>query len=91
MVWDLSISEEAQDHIWDRHKIDASRLLEILEHRSVIVPNRSGRTASHLLIGTDFSGQCYVVPVLPTDIPGTWEVISAWPCRKVDLDRLGRS
>lgn len=90
-VWDLIVGEEAQDHIWDRHKIDASRLFEMLENRSILIPNRSSRRASHLLIGTDFSGQCYVVPILPTDTPGTWEVITAWPCRKVDLDRLRRS
>lgn len=42
--------------VWDRHKIDASRLLEMLDNRSIVIPNRNGRSASHLLIGTDIPG-----------------------------------
>ena len=87
-ILDLSISIEVDDHIWDRHKIDSIRLPEIVAGHYKTFRNRSGRTATHLLIGKDFGGRCYVVPIRPTADPFIWEALSAWPCDLKDLARL---
>ena len=90
-ILDHYISIEVDDHIWDRHKIDSIRLPEIVAGHYKTFRNRSGRSATHLLIGKDFGGRCYVVPIRPTADPVIWEALSAWPCDLKDLARLQSS
>lgn len=76
-ITDLSISEETDAHIWDRHGIDSRVLRQILQGEHKIRRNRRNRTATHTLIGHDLSGHCYEVQIRPTDKPSTWKVITA--------------
>jgi hypothetical protein len=79
-IIELVISPEVAEHIWERHHIDAARLTEILLGDYDLERNRRGRSATHLLIGEDLGGSCYIVPVKPTGTAQVWEVYSAWPC-----------
>jgi hypothetical protein len=79
-IIELVISRTVAEHIWDRHQIDADRLPELIHGNYDVIRNRGGRTATHLLIGHDFGGQCYVVPVRQTSNAHVWQVISAWYC-----------
>lgn len=90
-ILDLYISVQVDDHIWNRHKIESIRLPEIIAGHYKTFRNRGGRAATHLLIGKDFGGRCYVVPIRPTADPLVWEVISAWPCDLKDHARLQSS
>lgn len=79
-IIELVISPTVAEHIWDRRQIDAERLSEILTGNYDLERHRRGRSATHLLIGHDLGGNCYVVPIRPTGVAQSWEVISAWLC-----------
>jgi hypothetical protein len=61
---------------------------QILDGDYYLGRNRRGRTATHIVIGLDYAGRCLAVPVIATDIPGTWRPITAWPCKDSEWARL---
>ena len=77
----LLSSRRAEDKMW-RHGVYADQLREaVWAGRYIVTPNRRDRTASHLLIGRDGQGQCLAAPIVSTDDPVVWRVITAWPCK----------
>lgn len=52
--------------------------------RRSIVPNRRGRTAPYLLIGTTGAGRDVTVVLLPTDEDGKWVAYTAWDTKASD-------
>lgn len=79
-IIELVISPEVAEHIWERHHIVAARLPAILLGDYNLDRNKRGRTATHLLIGMDLGGNCYIVPVKATGKAQVLEVFRAWPC-----------
>ena len=63
-------------------------LADVLAGRHVVVRNRKGRTASHVLIGRDAHGRCLAIPVVSTDRPYTWRAVTVWPCKPNEAARL---
>jgi hypothetical protein len=89
-IWELVITEERADHMWERHHVDAESVRELPDSRYVVVANRNQRVASHLIIGTDAQGRCLTAPIRRTHNPHVWEVITAWPCGKSEAAKLRR-
>ena len=81
-IWDLEIPLAVEDHIWERHHITLDQLYAILESSHLVTDNRADRTASHILIGLDDQGRCIAAPILRTDDPRVWRVVTAWYCKK---------
>lgn len=87
MIYDFEISEEVEDHVW-RHRISRDQLSEVLVHRWITIPNRKGRTATHIVIGRDNQGRCIAIPIVATDDPTIWRPITAWYCKPSEAARL---
>lgn len=87
-IVEFVIDERSQDKMW-AHGIDETQLYAALYQRYVILRNRRRRTASHLFIGRDDSGRCLVAPILPTNDPAIWRVVTAWYCKPSEAAKLG--
>jgi hypothetical protein len=73
------------------HGISGRQVFQVLDNPYVVVPNRQNRRALMLLIGQDNGGVCIAIPIEPTEEPGVWRPITAWPCKRNEqhlLDRL---
>ena len=77
----------AVDKLW-HHRLRPEQVLTVLDRPWVIVRNRTGRTAPYLLIGRDEQGRCLTMPIVPTDDPLTWRVITGWNCKPSEAARL---
>lgn len=70
------------------HGLERDQVAAVPEGQTVLVRNRKGRAASHVLIGRDARGRCLAIPVLPTDDPYVWRVITAWYCKQSEAAKL---
>lgn len=86
-ILDLRFTDHALSTLAERG-IDPDDLLATLKSRHVLTRNRKGRTGSHVLIGYDFYGRCIAAPVVPTQDPGIWRVITAWYCKSSEAAKL---
>ena len=89
LVTDLLFDDENEDKIAN-HGLSARRVLQVLDQEHLLVPNRKGRRASYLLIGTDHGGACIAIPIEPTHDPAVWRPVTAWLCKDNELARLQR-
>jgi hypothetical protein len=88
-IADFDIDLDVAAHIW-LHGLTDRRLYAMLDNRYVVRRNRVDRTAPFVLIGTDDQGQCWTVPIVPTDDPLIWRPIAAWRCKNHEAQWLGR-
>jgi hypothetical protein len=70
----------ALDKLW-RHGITAPQAHSVLSSPWIVTRNRSNRAASYLLIGRDEQGRCLTMPIVQTDDPLLWRVITGWYCK----------
>jgi hypothetical protein len=70
------------------HGITEAQLESVVANRHIVIRNRKGRAASHMMIGYDDQDRCLAVPVIPTDHPGTWRAVTAWYCKPSEYARL---
>lgn len=63
------------------HGLSVRQIIQVLENRHVIIPNRKRRRGIYLVIGRDNGGACIAIPVEPTHEPNLWRPITAWPCK----------
>lgn len=82
----LLISDNAADHIWERHGINTDQVLSLVDHDHVLIRNHG--TAPYRLIGRDDQGRCIAVPIAPTSDWLTWNVVTAWYCDREEQGRL---
>ncbi len=71
-----------------RRDICLDDLTDMLARPHVVIRNRKGRAAPHILIGRDARGRCLAIPVAPTDHPYTWRAVTAWPCKPSEAAKL---
>jgi hypothetical protein len=83
----FAIDDLNQEKFW-YHGLTDTQVLEVLDNRWTIVPNRSGRAADYLIIGQDHAGQCIAIPVVRTADPLIWRPVTAWPCKDSERARL---
>jgi hypothetical protein len=88
-ICEFLIDEENEEKFWS-HGLTVDRVLDILDRRYTVVPNRKGRRGVYLLIGRDRSGECLAVPVEATHDPVVWRPVTAWRCKDVERARLPR-
>lgn len=74
----------------DSHHLSARQIVQVLENRHIIVPNRSRRRGLFLVIGVDNSGNCIAIPVEPTHDSKLWRPITAWYCKDSERTLLKR-
>jgi hypothetical protein len=81
------IVTHAVDKLWS-HGLRPEYVLSVLTSRWVVVRNRPDRATPYLLIGRDEQGRCLTMPIVPTDDPLTWRVITGWNCKPSEAARL---
>ena len=70
------------------HGLTPERILEVLDRPFLMVGNRKGRRASHLIVGRDRTGACISIPVEATAERGIWRPVTAWSCKVHELRKL---
>ena len=86
-IVEFVIDERAQDKMW-AHGIDEAQLRAALQARYIVLRNRKRRAARRVFIGSDESGRCLVAPILPTNDPAIWRVVTAWYCKPSEAAKL---
>jgi hypothetical protein len=86
-VTELWIGKRATDKLWS-HGIDTDQVYAVLEGDWISLRNRPDRVAPYVLIGRDHQRRCLAIPIVPTEFPSVWEVITAWYCKPGEVARL---
>ena len=64
------------------HGLSIRQIIQVLENRHAVIPNRKQRRGIYLVIGRDNGGSCISIPVEPTHEFSVWRPITAWRCKK---------
>lgn len=83
----FAIDDFNESKFWS-HGLTREAVLQVLGNRRVVVRNRKGRAANHLLIGRDDSRRCIAIPIIPTQDPYTWRPATAWFCKPSEAAKL---
>ena len=86
-VVELNFTTAAVDKLW-RHGLTPEQARSVLSRRWVATRNRSNRAAPYLLIGRDDQGRCLTMPIVSTDHPLVWRVITGWQCKPSEAAKL---
>lgn len=63
------------------HGLSVHQIIQILENKHIVIPNRQHRRGLYLIIGKDNGGNCIAIPVERTYKPRLWRPITAWFCK----------
>ena len=63
------------------HGLSIRQIIQVLENKHIIIPNRKRRRGSYLVIGTDNGGNCIAIPVERTYDSRLWRQVTAWFCK----------
>jgi hypothetical protein len=72
------------------HRLTSRRVLQVLENKHIVVPNRRHRRASFLIVGRDNGGACISVPIERTRDPLVWRPVTAWFSKGSERQQLER-
>jgi hypothetical protein len=86
-IAELTIPAAVVDKLWN-HGLRPGQVRSILSRRWIVARNRSACAAPYLLIGRDDQGRCLTMPVVPTDDPLVWKVITGWYCKPSESAKL---
>jgi hypothetical protein len=73
------------------HGLTPRRVIQVLENKHIVVPNRRRRRAQFLIVGRDNGGASISIPIQPTGDPLVWRPVTAWPSKDHERQRLERS
>jgi uncharacterized DUF497 family protein len=83
--------DDDNEHEFARHGVSSEELLQVLENRYIIQPNRRRRRGIYLIIGVTNGGSCLAIPLEPTHDPEVWRPLTAWPCKESEAAKLSRA
>jgi len=72
------------------HGLSVRQIIQVLENKHVVIPNRKHRKGLYLVIGMDNGGNCIAIPVEPTYDSKLWRPITSWPCKNSERTLLRR-
>jgi hypothetical protein len=81
------IDDFNESKFWE-HGIVPEQVLAVRDNDHVVVRNRKGRVAEHVVIGRDDSGRCIAAPIVPTHDPYVWRPVTAWYCKPSEAAKL---
>jgi hypothetical protein len=70
------------------HGLTPRRVIQVLENKHIVVPNRRRRRAQYLIVGRDNGGASITIPIQPTGDPLVWRPVTAWPSKDHERQRL---
>lgn len=68
-----------------RHGVTPIVAAEVKDGLPKFFLNDPGKTASHIMIGPDFSGRFWTIAILSSAKPGLWKPITGWPSDKAEI------
>lgn len=75
----------------DGHGLIPEQIAQVIANNDyLVVRNRKGRRATHVVLGWDRAGRCLAIPVEPTGHPGWWRPVTAWECKEAERALLRR-
>jgi hypothetical protein len=77
-VTGLEWDEENESHC-ARHGLTPIIAAEVLQGAPRFFRGKTGRTATHAMIGPALDGRWWTVHILETAKPGVWRPITGWP------------
>jgi hypothetical protein len=80
--------DDANEAKFASHGISADQVDDVLDGLYIMVPNRKGRTGTHLIIGRDSGSACLAIPVSQTQEPEVWRPLTAWYCKASEQAKL---
>lgn len=86
-IVELNFTTAAMDKLWS-HGLRPEQVRSVLDRRWVATRNRPDRAAPYLLIGRDDQGRCLTMPIVPTDDPLVWRIITGWYCKRSEAAKL---
>jgi uncharacterized DUF497 family protein len=72
------------------HGLSVRQIIQVLENKHVVIPNRKHRRGLYLVIGRDNGGDCIAIPVERTYDSRLWRPITAWFCKDSERTLLER-
>jgi len=82
--WDFD--ERNRAHL-TRHGIDDNLVWDVWAGSPILVPNKPGRSGSHLMIGPDSTGRLWTIVIVPVDEDlGLWRAITGWPSERKERE-----
>ena len=73
------------------HGLTPRRVIQVLENKHIVVPNRRRRRAQYLIVGRDNGGASITIPIQPTGDPLVWRPVTAWRSKDHERQRLESS
>ena len=70
------------------HGLNPIQVSQVLLNPYTRLPNRRGRRAPYVIIGTDNGGMCLAIPVEATTFPAVWRPVTAWRCKESERQKL---
>jgi hypothetical protein len=77
LVWD-----ERNEAKLAAHGVTPEDIENVLANAPRFFVNLPERTAEFIIIGPDFEGRFYYVPIVPTHEAGVWYVVTAFPVNR---------
>jgi hypothetical protein len=93
VVVDAFLIDDDNTEKFARHGIRRNQVAQVLEDAFIVLANKRGHRASHVVIGYDFGGSCLTIPIEGTPEPTVWRPITAWrsaPAERARRDRERR-
>jgi uncharacterized DUF497 family protein len=72
------------------HGLSVRQIIQVLENKHVIIPNRKHRRGLYLVVGRDNGGNCIAIPIERTYDSKLWRPITAWFCKDSERTLLER-
>ena len=79
---DTFLFDEENEEKISAHGLSVYRVVQLLDNKNIIMPNRKRRRGKYLIIGRDNGGTYISVPIESTNKYGLWRPITAWPSKK---------
>jgi hypothetical protein len=89
MIERLEIDDDVEDHI-ARHGVSGADLIEALSNIHVTYPNTDQGEDRIYLLGLTASGKLIKASLEPTDEPGTWRPVTAFPATPEDTNLFNK-
>ena len=88
---DTFLFDEENEEKISAHGLSVYRVVQLLDNKNIIMPNRKRRRGKYLIIGRDNGGTCISVPIEPTHLSRIWRPITAWPSKKSEKTILEKN
>ena len=89
LIYDVEIDEYNESEM-ARHGVEPDEVWQILDDEPRFYANKSGRSATRVMVGKTYGGRLLTVPLASTPVEGTWRPATAYDASTGDRTRYSR-